>query len=67
MLALIGRVYYGAMSIIFYRWLEVVNYANDKVIKESNYDESIIELYMINKSTIFNIDRLLKKIVKKRA
>ncbi|NUE67741.1 DUF2247 family protein [Snodgrassella sp. ESL0253] len=48
----------------FLEWQEVVNYANDKVTNESNYDESIIELSMINETTIFNIESLLKKIVK---
>jgi len=42
----------------------VVNYANKKVIEESNYDESVIELSMIDKTTTFKIEKLLKNIIK---
>ena len=48
----------------FLGWRDVVNYANRKVIEESNYDESVIELSMIDKTTTFKIEKLLKNIVK---
>lgn len=48
----------------FLGWKDVVNYANRKVIEEFNYDESVIELSMIDKTTAYKIERLLKNIVK---
>ncbi|PXZ01426.1 DUF2247 family protein [Gilliamella apicola] len=48
----------------FLGWKDVVNYANKKIIEESNYDESVIELSMIDKTTTFKIEKLLKNIVK---